>query len=143
MLEELDLHAFELWKTFQTFIQLDPNLPRQLREHFLDIERQLTLHLIWQKNTIVVKKLQEIIARNEREELQQEYGMVKPQESSAVLLDHHGYKGQQTAGSEEGKIKPAQETFAQIHAREQAEEKALNQFKMFFNRVKQIAANTI
>ena len=75
MLEELDLHAFELWKTFQTFIQLDPNLPRQLREHFLDIERQLTVHLIWQKNTIVVKKLQEIIARNEREELQQNNGM--------------------------------------------------------------------
>ena len=47
LLEELDLNAFELWKTFQTFIQLDPNLPRQLREHFLDIERQLTLHLIW------------------------------------------------------------------------------------------------
>ena len=67
LLEELDLNAFELWKTFQTFIQLDPNLPRQLREHFLDIERQLTLHLIWQKNTIVVQKLASIIARNELE----------------------------------------------------------------------------
>ena len=47
MLDELQLPAYELWVTFQTFIMLDPNLPRQLREHFLDIERQLTLHLVW------------------------------------------------------------------------------------------------
>jgi len=71
------LHAFELWKTFQTFIQLDPNLPRQLREHFLDIERQLTLYLIWQKNTIVVKKLQNIIAKNDQEEKYKAAGKVE------------------------------------------------------------------
>lgn len=43
-------------------------MPRQLREHFLDIERQLTLHLIWQKDTYIVSRLQQIIRRNEEEE---------------------------------------------------------------------------
>lgn len=58
MLSELELPAYQLWLTFQTsFIKLDPNMPRQLREHFLDIERSLTLHLIWQKDTLVVKKI--------------------------------------------------------------------------------------
>jgi len=96
MLDELELPAYELWLTFQTFITVDPNLPRQLREHFLDIERQLVLHLIWQKDTMVVKKLQLIIAQNK------------------VFED--------AVQSEEGK---EPETFADIEQREAAEEKAL------------------
>jgi len=64
LLGALDLPAFELWSTFSSFMMLDPNLPQQLREHLNNIERQLTLHLIWQKDTIVVKKLKVIIARN-------------------------------------------------------------------------------
>ena len=47
MLSELDLPAYELWLTFDTFKKLNSNMPRQLREHFSDIERSLTLHLIW------------------------------------------------------------------------------------------------
>ena len=35
------------------------------------------------------------------------------------------------------------ETFADMHARNVGEEKALNSFRLFFNRVKQIAANSI
>ena len=42
---------------FQTLLTVDPNLPDQLREHFLDVERQLTLHLIWKKDTVIVKQL--------------------------------------------------------------------------------------
>ena len=68
MLTELELPAFELWSTFHPFIKLDPNMPRHLREHFMDIERSLTLHLIWQKNTVVVKKIQEIIKQNQSSE---------------------------------------------------------------------------
>lgn len=64
LLEEVNLPAYDLWVLFQTFITLDPNLPRQLREHFLDIERQLVLHLIWQKETAVVQKLETIIEYN-------------------------------------------------------------------------------
>ena len=70
MLDELQLPAYDLWVTFNTLITLDPNMPRQLREHFLDIERQLTLHLIWQKDTFIVSRLQQIIRRNEEEEAQ-------------------------------------------------------------------------
>ena len=68
MLSLLALPAYDLWVTFQTFSTLDPTLPRQLREHFFDIERQLVLHLIWRKDTIIVKKLQDVIARNQKEE---------------------------------------------------------------------------
>ena len=64
--------AYELFLTFKTFISLDPNLPRQLREHFMDIERQLALHLSWKKGTFVVNKLQKIIAMNEEEEAEEE-----------------------------------------------------------------------
>ena len=64
MLKVLNLPAFELWLTFNSFKMLDPNLPQQLREHFNEIERQLVLHLIWQKDTVVVKKLNFIIAKN-------------------------------------------------------------------------------
>lgn len=39
MLLELDHPAFDLWFTFESFMTVDPNLPQQLREHFLDIER--------------------------------------------------------------------------------------------------------
>ena len=119
MLEELELPAYELWVTFQTFITLDPNLPRQLREHFLDIERQLVLHLIWQKDTIVVKKLQVIIA--EQNKITEE----------------------QDAQSDEVKVP---ETFAEMEQREAAQEKALkdlSSLEHFFSRVKQITANTI
>ena len=39
MLELVDLPAYELWVTFSAFMNVDPNMPRQLREHLLDIER--------------------------------------------------------------------------------------------------------
>lgn len=68
MLSEIELPAYDLWLTFQTFIKLDPNMPRQLKEHFADIERSLILHLIWQKDTLVVKKIQDIIAKNNEAE---------------------------------------------------------------------------
>lgn len=64
LLEVIDLPAYDLWVLFQSFMTLDPNLPRQLREHFHDIERQLVLHLIWQKDTAVVKKLEQVIEYN-------------------------------------------------------------------------------
>lgn len=57
MLIELGLPAYDLWKTFSSFINLDPHMPRQLKDHFFDIERQMVLHLIWQRDTFVVKKL--------------------------------------------------------------------------------------
>lgn len=68
MLLELDHPAFDLWFTFESFMTVDPNLPQQLREHFLDIERQLTLHLVWQKDTVIVKKLKHIIQGIEEDE---------------------------------------------------------------------------
>ena len=39
MLDLLQMPAYKLFLTFRTFIRHDPNLPRQLREHFMDIER--------------------------------------------------------------------------------------------------------
>ena len=72
MLDVLLMPAYQLFLTFRTFIALDPNLPRQLREHFMDIERQLALHLSWKKGTIVVNKLQKIISMNEEAQNEEE-----------------------------------------------------------------------
>ena len=72
MLDVLLMPAYQLFLTFRTFIALDPNLPRQLREHFMDIERQLALHLSWKKGTIVDNKLQKIISMNEEAQNEEE-----------------------------------------------------------------------
>jgi len=64
LLQMVNLSAYDFWQLFQTFTTLDPNLPRQLREHFLDIERQLVLHLAWDKRTDMVKTLEQIIENN-------------------------------------------------------------------------------
>lgn len=55
----MELQAYDLWRVFSIFIDLDPGLPRQLREHFLGIERELILYQVWTKNSIVVQTLQE------------------------------------------------------------------------------------
>jgi len=39
LLDEVKLPAYELWLTLETFLNLDPTMPRKLREHFLDLER--------------------------------------------------------------------------------------------------------
>ena len=47
MIEEVQLPAYQLWITFESFLVLDPTMPNELRESFLDIERQLVVYYIW------------------------------------------------------------------------------------------------
>ena len=42
-------------------------MPRKLREHFLDLERQLVQHLIWKKDTPVVKAIDAMIEKQNKE----------------------------------------------------------------------------
>lgn len=42
-------------------------MPKKLREHFLDIERQLVQHLIWKKDTPVVKHIENMIENQNKE----------------------------------------------------------------------------
>ena len=39
LLDEVNLKAYDLWLTLETFLNLDPTMPRKLRENFLDLER--------------------------------------------------------------------------------------------------------
>ena len=36
LLEVVKLPAYELWLTVETFLNLDPTMPRKLNEHFVD-----------------------------------------------------------------------------------------------------------
>ena len=86
----------------------------------MDIERQLALHLSWKEGTFVVNELQKIITMNE-ESLENEAN------------------GSEMQQQNEQKV----ETFADVHRRKQAEEKALSSLKVFCSRVKEICAQTI
>lgn len=41
LLEEIKLQAYDLWRTLETFLNFDSSMPQKLREHFLDLERQI------------------------------------------------------------------------------------------------------
>lgn len=38
ILRRLELEAFELWRTFESFMQINNSMPNKLREHFLQLE---------------------------------------------------------------------------------------------------------
>jgi len=76
----------------------------------LDIERQLTLYLVWHKDTVIVGKLKRIIESNEEEEKKEASGEGATAERSLIL----GAKGESMA-----------EVFARNSASEKAQEKAL------------------
>ena len=39
LLEVAKLSAYDLWVTIETFLNLDPTMPRKLNEHFIEQER--------------------------------------------------------------------------------------------------------
>lgn len=41
VLRKLDLEAFDLWRTFESFLNLDTTMPRKLKDHFTQLERHL------------------------------------------------------------------------------------------------------
>ena len=87
-------------------------MPRKLREHFLDLERQLVQHLIWKKDTPVVKHIEDMIEKQNKDQ-------------QGILDNNSDNIG---------------ETFAQMERRKEQEEKSLRPLKVFFNRVLQMAA---
>ena len=73
----------------------------------MDLERQLVQHLIWKKDTTVVKHIENMIEKQNKENISGDI------DSS--------YKGELTMG--------------QIERRKEQEEKSLRPLKVFFNRV--------
>jgi hypothetical protein len=67
MLKVVSLPAYQLWITFESFMVLDPTMPNEIRESFLDLERQLVLYHIWQKGSDLVGKVEQLLEKSRKE----------------------------------------------------------------------------
>ena len=67
ILAEVGLYAYDLWRTLESFLTFDPRMPRKLKEHFLDLERQIVQHLSWKPNSPVIKTVLKILKDSKRE----------------------------------------------------------------------------
>ena len=47
MLKMLKFDAFDLWRTYETFLSFDNTMPRKVREHFVNLERSIVQYLSW------------------------------------------------------------------------------------------------
>ena len=61
MLKRLDFDAFDLWRTYEAFMGFDLTMPRKVREHFVNLEKQIVQYLSWQPGSNVTKKINEIL----------------------------------------------------------------------------------
>ena len=67
------MEAFDLWRTFESFTQIDSTMPRKLRDHFNFLERNLIQNLAWiqgsnfVKNCIEIRKQHELLLNKEQE----------------------------------------------------------------------------
>jgi hypothetical protein len=46
-----------------SFINCDPTMPKKLKLHFYDLERQVVQYLSWDKTSPVVQKIEQILEK--------------------------------------------------------------------------------
>ena len=60
MMRCLQLDAFDLWRTFESFLSFDNTMPRKIREHFVGLERHVVQCLSWALDSSVCTIINQI-----------------------------------------------------------------------------------
>lgn len=55
ILKKIDLEAFDLWRTFESFMVVNGQMPVKLREYFMQLESYILQSLSWGQGSSVVK----------------------------------------------------------------------------------------
>lgn len=89
VLAKLDLEAFDLWRTFESFLQLDTTMPRKLKDHFIQLEKYLIQSLSWKPGTSFVLNCKQMLNTPElqlEKEQQMDLDEVQRQENKRAAL---------------------------------------------------------
>jgi len=63
LLQKLDLEAFDLWRTFESFMVTCQLMPHKLREYFQQLESYIVSCLSWSQGSPVVAMCEELLAK--------------------------------------------------------------------------------